>query len=64
MPNLSGKKTAGREVADRHVFYDGRYISVELLTFMLEDYARPRPMLAGERAQFLTDVFQAGGLLP
>ncbi len=53
-----------REFADRHVFYDGRYLSVELLTFMLEDYARPRPMLEGERMQFLTDIFQAGGLLP
>jgi len=53
-----------REFADRHVFYDGRHISTELLTFLLEDYARPRPMLEGERTQFLTDVFQAGGLLP
>jgi poly-gamma-glutamate synthesis protein (capsule biosynthesis protein) len=53
-----------REFADRHVFYDGRHISTELLTFMLEDYARPRPMLDEERTQFLTDVFQAGGLLP
>lgn len=53
-----------REFADRHVFYDGRYISVELLTFMLEDYARPRPMLEWERAQFLEDIFTAGGWLP
>ncbi len=53
-----------REFADRHVFYDGRYISVELLTFMLEDYARPRPMLEWERAQFLEDIFTAGGWIP
>jgi len=53
-----------REFADRHVFYDGRYISVELLTFMLEDYARPRLMLEWERAQFLEDIFTAGGWLP
>ncbi|NMB89358.1 MAG: hypothetical protein GYA17_13440, partial [Chloroflexi bacterium] len=29
-----------REFLDRHVFYDGRYISTQLLTAMLEDYAR------------------------
>jgi hypothetical protein len=50
-----------REFADRHIFYDGRYISVELLTYMLEDYARPRPMLDWERQQLLEDVFEAGG---
>jgi poly-gamma-glutamate synthesis protein (capsule biosynthesis protein) len=46
-----------REFLDRHVFYDGRYISTELLTAMLEDYARPRPMTAEERAALLRDVF-------
>jgi poly-gamma-glutamate capsule biosynthesis protein CapA/YwtB (metallophosphatase superfamily) len=50
-----------REFADRHVFYDGRYISVELLTYMLEDYARPRHMEDWERDQFLHDVFEAAG---
>lgn len=29
---------------DRHVFDEGRHISTELLTVMLEDYSRPRPM--------------------
>ena len=28
-----------REFIDEHIFYDGRYISTELLTAMLEDYA-------------------------
>lgn len=50
-----------REFADRHIFYDGRYLGVELLTFMLEDYARPRPMLEQERLQFLRDIFEAAG---
>jgi hypothetical protein len=50
-----------REFADRHVFYDGQYISVELLTYMLEDYSRPRPMQEWERQQLLWDVFTAGG---
>jgi hypothetical protein len=46
-----------REFIDRHVFYDGRYIGTELLTAMLEDYARPRPMTPAERQSLLQDVF-------
>ena len=34
---------------DRHVFYNGRYISTELLTITLENYSQPRPMTAEER---------------
>ncbi len=48
-----------REFADRHVFYDGRHISTELLTYMLEDYARPRPMTPAERAALLQEIFLA-----
>ena len=50
-----------REFMDRHVFYDGRYISTELLTTLLEDYSRPRPMTPQERATFLTEYFAASG---
>ncbi len=50
-----------QEFLDRHVFYDGRHISTEVLTAMLEDYARPRPMTAEERETFLTTVFGASG---
>jgi hypothetical protein len=50
-----------REFVDRHVFYDGRHISTEVFTAMLEDYARPRPMTPLEREAFLTDAFRAGG---
>jgi hypothetical protein len=49
------------EFIDRHVFYDGHYISTELLTAMLEDYSRPRPMTALERAAFLTEYFSISG---
>lgn len=52
-------KGTRREFVDRHVFYDGRHISTELLTAMLEDYARPRPMTAEERQLFLTEIFTA-----
>jgi hypothetical protein len=46
---------------DRHVFYDGRHISTELLTGLIEDYARPRPMTAEERLDFLGRMFAASG---
>jgi len=46
---------------DRHVFYDGRHISTELLTILFVDYARARPMTADERAALLAAVFDASG---
>jgi poly-gamma-glutamate synthesis protein (capsule biosynthesis protein) len=50
-----------REFLDRHVFYEGRYISTELVTAMLEDFARPRPMRSDERLEILTKIFEASG---
>lgn len=50
-----------QEFVDRHVIYQGRHISTELLTFMLEDYSQPRPMTAQERAELLKSVFEASG---
>jgi hypothetical protein len=49
---------------DRYVIYDGRYISTELLTSMLEDYARPCPMTSDERAGFLQEYFFKSGWIP
>ena len=46
---------------DRHVFYDGRYIGTELLTYIIENYARPRLMTASERLELLRTVFSAAG---
>ena len=46
---------------DRHIFYDGRHISTELLTIWFEDYARTRPMSHDERLTLLQSVFQASG---
>jgi poly-gamma-glutamate synthesis protein (capsule biosynthesis protein) len=43
------------EFMDRYVVYDDRLISVELLTMMLEDYSRPRPMTVPERTRFLNE---------
>jgi poly-gamma-glutamate capsule biosynthesis protein CapA/YwtB (metallophosphatase superfamily) len=61
LPNGQVIDGTRREFMDRHVIYDGRYLGVELLTSMLEDYARPRPMTADERARFLSDYFYYSG---
>jgi poly-gamma-glutamate synthesis protein (capsule biosynthesis protein) len=50
-----------QEFLDRHVFYNGRHISTEVLTAILEDYARPRPMTFEERQALLTSAFAASG---
>jgi poly-gamma-glutamate synthesis protein (capsule biosynthesis protein) len=50
-----------REFIDRHVFYDGRYLGVELITTSLEDYSRPRYMTPAERTKFLTEYFDDSG---
>ena len=46
---------------DRHVFYDGRYISTELLPIQFVDYARSRPMTAEESKELLQTLFTASG---
>jgi poly-gamma-glutamate synthesis protein (capsule biosynthesis protein) len=51
---LSGTRD---EFIDRLTFYDGDLISIELLTALLEDYARPRPMNTSEREDFLSRIF-------
>ncbi len=44
-----------------YVIHDGRLISVELWTGLIENWARPRVMTAEERADLLQTVFAAGG---
>jgi len=63
-PGLPVQPAERYEFIDRHVFYDGRYISTELLTSMLEDYARPRPMFPDERAAILKAYFGYSGWIP
>jgi Bacterial capsule synthesis protein PGA_cap len=52
-----------QEIVDRHVVYEGRHLSTQLVTFLLEDYSQPRPTTPAERAQLLTSVFQGSGWL-
>jgi hypothetical protein len=42
---------------DYHIFYDGRYMGVQLLTTRLEDASRSRPMAEEERRTLLETVF-------
>jgi hypothetical protein len=46
-----------REFIDRYLIYNGKLVSIELLTMMLEDYSRPRPMTSPERTEFLNEYF-------
>jgi hypothetical protein len=46
---------------DRHVFYDGQYISTELITIRFVDAAKPRLMTAEERQHFLETIFSFSG---
>jgi poly-gamma-glutamate synthesis protein (capsule biosynthesis protein) len=46
---------------DRYVIYDNRVLSLEVLTFIREHYAQPRPLTAAERAALLSALFAASG---
>jgi poly-gamma-glutamate synthesis protein (capsule biosynthesis protein) len=46
---------------DTYTLYDGRLLSVELFTSLIDNYCCPRIMSPAERAQLLQVVFQASG---
>lgn len=50
-----------RAFLDRHVFYAGRYLGVELLTIQFIDLARSRPATPEERLELLQAVFKGSG---
>lgn len=45
----------------QYVVYDGRLLSVQLWSGLIENYARPRAMTPAEREQLLRTLFQASG---
>jgi poly-gamma-glutamate synthesis protein (capsule biosynthesis protein) len=55
--------TAGQRqgILDRYVIYDNRVLSLEVLTFIREHYAQPRPLRPDERAGLLSALFNASG---
>jgi poly-gamma-glutamate synthesis protein (capsule biosynthesis protein) len=46
---------------DRHVFYDNRYVSTELIPITFVDYAHSRPMTDAEAQDLLQTIFKASG---
>ena len=46
---------------DRHVFYDGRYLGVDLRTAYIRDNSQPQPMTPEERADLLQILFKVSG---
>lgn len=49
----------GQGFLDRHVFYDGRHISTELIGIRFVNYALSRPMTPEEKTELLESVFSA-----
>lgn len=45
-------------MVDRHVFYDNRYLGVDLRTAFIEDLSQPRPMAPEDRATLLRTLFE------
>ena len=54
-------ETTDQAFIDRHVIYNGKHISTELLTTIFVDFARPRPMTSDERRTLLKMIFKASG---
>ena len=50
-----------QSMVDRHVFYDGRYLGVDVKTAQIRDYSQPQPMTPKERAALLKTLFRASG---
>ena len=48
----------------RHTIYDGRLLSSEILTTVLEDYAQPRWATDEERRGILQSIFDAAPSRP
>jgi len=46
---------------DRHVFYDGHYLGVDLRSAFIEDESKPVPMTPEARADLLNTLFKASG---
>jgi hypothetical protein len=61
LPNGQRSTDSRNEFVDRCAFYSGKLISLELLSFRLEDYSQPRPMTPAEREQFLKYIFGSSG---
>ena len=57
----SNSTLTSRAFVDRHIFYKGRYLGVELFPVRLEEFGKPVPMRVEEREKFLETIFTASG---
>ncbi len=55
---------ARQTMVDRHVFYDNRYLGVDIRTAFIEDLSQPRPMTPEERAELLRKLFSVSVFTP
>ena len=55
---LMGENTSRAMIA-RHVIYQGRHISTEIITIYFADFSEPLYLLGEERARFLQQIFAA-----
>jgi poly-gamma-glutamate synthesis protein (capsule biosynthesis protein) len=46
-------------IITKHIFYDGRYISTQLIPTIIDDYSQPRLMDETEKAKLLKSLFEA-----
>jgi hypothetical protein len=46
-------------IITKHVFYDGRHISTQLIPTMIDDYSQPRLMDETEKKELLKSLFEA-----
>ena len=60
-PSHNVSEATRQSFIDRHIFYDGRYLGVELKPMIFVDYARPRPMAGNEKDDLLKLIFHASG---
>jgi hypothetical protein len=55
----SDSSVSSRAFVDRHIFYQGRYLGVELFPIRLVEFGKPIPMRGEEREKFLEAILNA-----
>ena len=55
----SDSSVSSRAFIDRHIFYQGRYLGIELFPIRLVEFGKPVPMRGEEREKFLEAILSA-----
>jgi poly-gamma-glutamate synthesis protein (capsule biosynthesis protein) len=43
----------------KHIFYNGKHISTQLIPTIIDDYSQPRPMNEAEKKELLKSLYEA-----